>query len=215
MSASYLLKRAFQELRADPRRLAGWLKAALRGTVYAAYYRVFRSNVRIKLPFLVSARVSINGPGSVTIDRGCAVHWNVFDGLNITTLNPDASVEIGPRCNLGGVTLRCGRHIEIGDQVMFANCLIQDVPFWSVTAPGGAPVEIVDPALPEGIQIGSQSWLTNQTIVLGHSRVGEQSVMSLGGMCCQQAVPDKSVAFGNPLNRFLSIERIEKLLRAQ
>ncbi|MEZ5540689.1 MAG: hypothetical protein R3F42_01450 [Pseudomonadota bacterium] len=209
---THLLTRAIQKLRSNPRYVLEWATAALRGTAYAVFFRLFRRQVRIQLPFLVSAPVSIQGPGAVFIGRGCAVRWNVFDGLNITTLSADAKVEIGPRCNLGGITIRCKNRVTIGAQAMFANCLVQDTPFWSRSGSHSGRAS-AEPAVPEGITLGSQSWLSSQTVALDGCHVGDESVLSLGAVCCRQRVPSRHVAFGNPVDRFLSIERIENLLR--
>jgi acetyltransferase-like isoleucine patch superfamily enzyme len=188
------------------------MAAFLRGMTYAAYFRVFRKNVHIQLPFLVFARVSIQGPGSVYISRHCAVHWNVFDGLNITTLSPESVVTIGKNCNLGGVTIRCHNKIEMEEEVLLANSLIQDVPYFSKLATGSY-IKPKENNPSEEIHIGKHTWLSGYTIVLGESNIGKQSVVSLGSVCHRYEVPENYVAFGNPVYGCMSISQIERLRR--
>ena len=204
--------RAVNKLRREPKAFCLDGRAFVRGALYAAYYRLFRRNVRVALPFLAYARVAISGPGSVFIDRGCAVHLNAFEGLTIVTLSPDADVRIGKRCNLDGLTIRCINRVEIGDRVMSANCLVQDTLFSSGAAASrhGGPPDLV---LHRNVSVGGGAWLTSRTIVLAGSRIGKNSVLGLASVCLRFAVPDDHVAIGNPTSGSLSTSGVNRFFR--
>jgi len=196
-------------LRREPAALWETGAALVRGTWYAAFFRIARRDVRIQLPFLAYAPVRITGPGSVRIGRRCTVHLTAFEGLVISTLNPTAVVRIGMRCNLGGVTVRCAKRVELGDRVMTATCLIQDQLF--STPREGHDAEI---AGPNDILIGAGVWLTAQTIVLAGSRIGEASVLSLSSVYYAATVPEGHVAIGNLSYNSLSISGLHGIKNA-
>jgi acetyltransferase-like isoleucine patch superfamily enzyme len=200
-------------LRREPKNFYWYGKALIKGFFYMIFFRIFRKNVKIKLPFFVHYKVSISGPGEVFIDRYCTVLPNSFDGLTIVTLSADSRVHIGRGCDLGGVTVRCNNKVAIDDHVMFANCLIQDGLF-SVTKSMSlkhSKTEQASLSLSE-IHIGRNCWLTPQTIVLGGSNIGDESVLSIGSVCFDRDVSKHHLAIGNPVFYSLNIEKIESFL---
>ncbi len=198
--------RLFRELRNNPKSIYFLVKAFIRGFLYIGFCRLFRKNVKIRLPFLVYYRVKICGPGSVLIDRGCSVFPNMFDGLTIVTLSSNAQVLIGKGCDLGGVTIRCHKRVEIGEHGLFANCLIQDALF-SVARPDSSRAN-KNLIKPREIYIGNRVWLAGQTIVLPGSKIGDESVLSVGGVCFDHHIPERHLAVGNPVMSSLNIEKI-------
>lgn len=208
MRAKHIAKKIIEKLREDPRVLLDYCLPLLRGTCYALYFRLFRRNVRIRLPFYVTDRVHISGPGKVSIDWGCHVRALSFDRLNIVTLSPDAEVVIGRRCNFGPLIIRCGKKIVIGNEVMSANCLIQDTPFFTSTPAALEPGIAAAP-----INIGDGVWLSDMTMVLAGSGIGTHGVMSRGSVCHQFNVPENRVAFGNTVIGALDASRLNALLR--
>ena len=208
MSIAATARKIADRVRRDPAALSADGRALVRGTCIALFYRLFHRHVRIRLPFLAYSRVRICGPGSVFIDRWCAVHHNTFEGLSIATLSREATVRIGARCNLGGMTIRCRKSIEIGGRVLSANCLVQDTLFCGTPAGHGA-----DAAVAEDVRIGDSVWVTAQTIVLGGSTIGEQCVLSLASVYYQFVVPDGHVAFGNPAFGSLAVGGLNRFLR--
>lgn len=196
----------FRELRRSPKSIYYIGKAFIRGCFFVAFYRLFRKNVKIKLPFFVYYKVQICGPGSVFIDSGCSVFPNVFDGLSIVTFLPDARVLISKGCDLGGVTIRCHKQVEIGERGLFANCLIQDVLF-SAAKPVSSKTNN-NLLHPRAIDIGKGVWLAGQTIALPGSKIGDENVLSVGAVCFDRNIPELSLAVGNPVINSLSIERI-------
>lgn len=187
------------------------LVAVLRGTWYVCFYRLFRRNVTIRFPFKAFARVRIEGPGSVFVDRNCAVHLNVFKGLSIVTLSPEARVRIGARCNLGGLTIRCRTHVSIGDRTMTAVSLVQDTLFLDEEKARENRVADRFPwAAP--VAIGSNVWITMQGIVLGDTRIEDDSVLATGAVCCHYRALPYTLVSGNPAKRSLPISRVMHLV---
>lgn len=197
---SLILSKSIRKLRTNPRDFYFFVKAFLKGLFYAGFYRFFRKNVRIKLPFFVYYKIRICGSGSVLIEKGCAVSPNAFDGLTITTFSTDAKVNIGKECNLGGVTIRCHKKIIIGDRALLANCLIQDALF-SMTD-----------SIDSDVFIGKDVWLSGQTIVLGDSNIGDGSVLGVGSVCVKRDIPREHLAIGNPVFSSVNIKRLGKIM---
>lgn len=183
-------------------------RALLRGAWYALYFRLFRRDVVVQLPFLAYHRVSISGPGRVRIGRHCAVYGNVFHGLCITTHSASASVEIGPRCSLGGLTVRCRHRVVLGAHVMTAYSLVQDS-LVVHAAPRGIACDAASSS--RGIEIGDNAWVGGLCCVLPGSRLAADAVLSWGTTCIDTVVPPRSLVSGNPAGRPISIEHILQL----
>lgn len=187
-------------LQASPIDYYYFSKAFIRGLTCAIFYRLFRNNVIIKLPFFVYYKMKICGPGSVFIDKWCSVLPNTFDGLTITTYSTDAQINIGKNCSLGGVTIRCHNKIVIDDNALFANCLIQDALFSMINSTNS------------NVFIGKGVWLASQTIVLNCSNIGDESVLGIGSMCFNRNIPKGHLAVGNPVFNSVDIRRIAKMV---
>jgi acetyltransferase-like isoleucine patch superfamily enzyme len=183
------------------------VQAFIRGICYSIYYRIFRKNVRIKLPFLAYYRVTIIGPGKVTLGRGCSVHKNAFKGLTIVTFSEAATVTIGERCGFGGLTIRCRNRVDIGEKTITATSLVQD--FLFVNRDHGDDEKQI--SAPAPIIIGKNVWLSNDAIILGGSQIGDDSVVGAKSLCKDTKVAAYSLANGNPIKRGLPIENLLKL----
>lgn len=210
---AWLKKKILQLLR-EPRSAISILWALLKGSVYIAYFRIATRNVRIKFPFFVYQGVAITGPGSVSIDRFCAVYPNTFEGLCIVTLDPGAEVRIGMNCALGGVTIRCRERIDIGDRVMVGRSLVQDCILVECPAVGSnvaKPQEI----RPRPIRIGRNVWLGAQSCILCGSKIGDDSVVSLGAVCFGAEIEEYHLASGNPCLRPVPISRLIRMQDAR
>jgi acetyltransferase-like isoleucine patch superfamily enzyme len=195
---------------ADWRASVRLLAAVCRGTYYAVFFRLFRRDVVIALPFIAYESVMICGPGRVRIGRYCSVHANVFRGLSVITLAPSSEVRIGPHCSLGGLTIRCLERVVIGEHTMTAHSLVQDTLLFSASEGyrGGA-TPISGP-----IEIGRNAWLGGLTYVLPRTVVGEDSVLSWGAACFDIVVPPASLASGNPVARTVPIDRLQEIGRS-
>ena len=183
--------------------------AVLHGSCYIFYYRIFNRNIKIDFPFIVYGKVRISGPGKVTIGKKCTVVENVFRGLTIVTLSPDAVVNIGGEgCLLGGLTIRCHLNVEIGNNVMTAVSLVQDSLF--VNADNFENISAVNNALliPEPVIIGDNVWLGGHCYILSGSRIGNDCVLSACTMSHKTEIKNYMLGSGNPLNRPLPIDKI-------
>ena len=194
----------------DPWEFGARLAAFLRGLYYILYYRIARHNVRIGFPFSAFAAVKIVGPGLVTIGKGCYAAKNVFKGWTIITHSPNASVTIGDRCVMGGITIRALQHVQIGDKTMSANSLIQDYLWLDCervrTQTGTTALPAAKP-----IVIGENVWLGAQCTVTCGSRIGKDSVLSAGAGCYDMQVDDYCLVIGSPAKKPLPIEKLLKL----
>ena len=193
----------------SPRDTASTLLALLRGTAYAAYFRIAgRGSIVIRLPFLAYERVSITGPGRVEIDAFCAVYPNVFRGLNIVTLTPAARVTIGRGCSLGGLTIRAARSVAVGERTMTAYSLVQDTLFCASGA-GTSANRHRDFAAP--IMIGRNVWLASASCVLSGTSIGDDSVVSQGTCTVGARIGALALAAGNLHERTLPIRGLMRL----
>jgi acetyltransferase-like isoleucine patch superfamily enzyme len=199
-----------REIVRDPREILERLTAFLRGLYYICYYRITRRNVRIGFPFSAFAPVNIVGPGVVTIGKRCYAAKNVFKGWTIVTHSSEASVTIGDRCVMGGITIRALQHVEIGEKTMSANSLIQDYLWMDHRR---VRVQTGDTALLDvkPVVIGENVWLGAQCTVACGSRIGRDSVLSAGAWCYNMQVDDYCLVSGNPAKKPLPIEKLLKL----
>jgi acetyltransferase-like isoleucine patch superfamily enzyme len=193
------------------------LMAFFRGCLYVFYFRAFRKNVKIKLPFfvyqdlrLLGPWIQIEGPGSVEIDRFCSVFVNMLHGLSIVTLSDSARVVIGRNCDLGGLTIRCRHGVQIGDCAMTAFSLIQDCTYLNTdrmeSACQGAHACEGNP-----VKIGKNVWLASQSCVLFGSEIHDDCVLSAGSLSVNTAIPEYSFAGGNPIVKAYSIPQVQRL----
>jgi acetyltransferase-like isoleucine patch superfamily enzyme len=173
------------------------------------YYRFSKTNVRIKLPFKAFAKVKITGPGRVSIDKNCSAALSTFKGLTIVTLSDTAVVTIGKNCNLQGITICCRDRVEIGAGTITAICLVQDSLFVNKDEARSKLRNYTD--VKGEVVIGSNAWLSNDVIVLGRSRIGEDCVLSVGSVCKDIELRAYSLANGNPVKRGLPIDNLLKI----
>ena len=188
----------------SPKSLVSFVNGFVRGCFYIVKFRLLRRRVIIKFPFLAHTRVEISGPGKVFIDRFCSVWINSFEHLSILTLTPDAEVLIGRNCTLGGLTIRCIGKISIGNNVLTAANLIQDVPVIvnkEQSNQGGRT---------EGIIVGNNVWLGGQAVLLEGAYIGDGSVVGVGGLVYMGKVDEESLVLGSPVGRPLSIPKIQR-----
>lgn len=203
--------KAFDLLSRDPVGLLRILKAVLKGTIYIAFFGITKRKVRIEFPFFAYARLRIYGDGNVHIHKNCSSRWNVFKGATIVTLSPEAEVVIREGCDLGGVTIRCAKKIEIGAHTLTANSLIQDTLFVNRNKSRSmAPSHHLDKK--NDIRIGQSTWLCAQAVVLQGTTVGDRSVIGSGSLCLDTNVPDYHLSVGNPVSRSIRIDSLLRLL---
>ncbi|OPY91676.1 MAG: Galactoside O-acetyltransferase [Syntrophus sp. PtaU1.Bin208] len=194
----------------NPVGFAGLVKALLRGTLTVLYCKIAKPRVRIEFPFFMYETFRVNGPGRVFVGSYCWIYPNMFEGVSIVTLDPDAEVRIGRNCSLGGVTIRCRKKIEIGDRILAAQSLIQDCMLAEcpgMWADGAIPQEMI----PRPIKIGRNVWIGAQSCILGGTTIGDESVISLGTVCHGTMIEEYHLASGNPSLRPVSISRLTRM----
>lgn len=203
----YKLLQTIKKFLKNPGHFLFITRGLLRGSFYIIYYKLFRHNVRIGFPFFAHSSVTIVGPGSVKIGKNCYVFENVFRGLTIVTLSDKATVMIGEKCSLGGLTIRCFKRVEIGDNTMTAVSLVQDLLFVNFQKAGFQnEYSIVPPAKP--IFIGNNTWLGGHCCVLGGCKIGNDSVLSACSVTYDIEIKEFSLCTGNPVRRALPIAQI-------
>lgn len=181
------------------------LIAIFRGCFYIIWYKVTKRKVTIRFPFLCHDKVEICGPGKVIINSHCTVWMNSFEHLVIKTLSQEAEVRIGKNCTLGGLTIRCCGQVNIGDNVMTAANLIQDVPITNKSIYNTKQIET------KSITIENDVWLAGQSIILGQSSVGNGSVLGLNALLYNSSVANNCFSSGNPAMRSIPIAKLNKM----
>ncbi len=180
--------------------------AFAKGAFLIGWYRLFRPNVRIGFPFLAYAKVTIRGPGAVTIGRGCNVFNNVYRGLTIVTFSEAATVTIGDSCALGGLTVRSHDRVTIGSGTMTAYSLVQDAPFSDMAKAKSAAGDALTP--PSPVEVGENVWLGGYSIVLGGSRIGNDCVLGACSVSRAIEIEEYRLGSGNPVKRGFPIPQL-------
>ena len=188
----------------DPHTAVRVGKALLRGSWYIVRYSLFSRRIKISFPFKAYAPVTLKGPGTISIGKGCSVYWNVFDGLTVVTLAKEARVSIGKRCGLGGLTIRCSSSVTLGDNCLAANSLVQDGLMVNQKQAGYADRI---PA-PQPIVIGDNVWLCGQSGVVRGSRIGNDCVLSRGSMTLGFEIGEFQLVMGSPSGATMPIDRL-------
>ena len=182
--------------------------ALARGGFYILKYRIIsRGKVRIDFPFFCYTHIRISGEGRVRIGKGCSVFVNNFERFVVQTLTQSAAVTIGRKCSLGGGTIRCAGRVQIGNRVMMAANLLQDVPFGTSLAHD--QLQLDSPY--SHIIIGDDVWLSARSIVLWQSSMGDRSILGLGAVLCGQSIGDGYLVLGSPARRPIPIASLLKM----
>ena len=90
---------------------------------------------------------------------------------------------------------------------MIAANLLQDVPFCA----SFSHHELQDDPQFSRIIIGDHVWLSARSIVLGHSSMGDRSVLGVGAVLCGQSIGNGYLVLGNPARRPLPIASLLKM----
>jgi acetyltransferase-like isoleucine patch superfamily enzyme len=208
------LRKAFDLFRENPLGLLKMLRALFKGSLYIAFYRLTKPGVRIEFPFFAHAPLRIYGEGKVHIHKNCSSLWNVFKGATIVTLSPQAELVIGEGCDLGGVTIRCSKKIEIGARSQTAFSLIQDTLFVNRDKCRSRTPSL-QLKLAKDIRIGCNTWLCAQAAVLPGATVGDKCVLGSGSLCLDANIPDCHLSVGSPASRSIKIDSLINLLGKQ
>jgi acetyltransferase-like isoleucine patch superfamily enzyme len=205
MSFSHLILNAIK----SPKKCLDRFYALMRGTYYLTLYRIISNRIRIDFPFYAYAPVTVLGPGTVVIGKSTMILLNNYKGLTIVTESPDSVVNIGEKCLLGGLTIRCRGTVSIGDKVMSALSLIQDSYYGDAII--NTQIYKRNSSGHKEISIGNNVWIGAQCIISGGCRIGNDSVLSFGTCCHNMDVGEYKLVAGNPARRPLPIDNVLQL----
>jgi acetyltransferase-like isoleucine patch superfamily enzyme len=174
----------------NPRRVAKVAVALLRGYVYRGYFRLRGRRFRAGRNLRVFGRLSIKGPGEVTMGDNV----KVFGPTTPWTYTPESRIAIGDDVILGEARFGCVREIVIGRDSILGRCNIMDTDFHSTRADrrsADAPVRVAP------VYIGANVWIGDNVGILPGTRIGDNSVVSYGAVCAREYPPNVILA-GNP-----------------
>lgn len=202
-----VLAKTIRNIVSNPSGLFRMGTAFLRGSLYIAWYRMTGADVKIGFPLMAYSKLHISGPGRVRIGKGCSVFENVFKGASIITGSRSASVTIGGGCALGGITINCQESsVTIGDRSMTAVCYVTDSFFMNPASVRS----LARPSIPtySDISLGANVWLGANSVILGGSKVGKDSVLSAGACCHNASFGEYCLVGGSPALRSFPIEQL-------
>jgi acetyltransferase-like isoleucine patch superfamily enzyme len=158
------------------------------------WYRARYRRVRFPRRFGLRGSLIIRGPGTVEIGEEC-----FFDNMTgrpnkILTFSPEARVVIGDHCYLNGFEIACKESVTVGPRCIIADCLILDTDFHSIERDRHDPAAHV---VTRPVEIGTNVWIGNRTIVLKGVKIGENAVVGAGAVV-RKSVPGDVVVAGNP-----------------
>jgi maltose O-acetyltransferase len=180
--------------------------ALARGTWYILRYSLFNKRIRIGFPFRAFGPVTLKGPGYISIEKGCGAYSNMFDGLTIVTLNDRARVTIGKKSRMGGLTIRCANNVRIGGKLLTSASLIQDSIM--VNPPRQRSFANAASLRPLPVSIGNNVWLCGQASILRGSRIGNDTVVSVGSITHDKKIGENLLVMGGPSSTTLPIDKL-------
>jgi acetyltransferase-like isoleucine patch superfamily enzyme len=142
-------------------------------------------------------------PGStIRIGHNCQFRsskWSNLAGINrpcvISTLEHNATIEIGDNCGFSGTIVACASSISIGNGVMCgANVTISDTDWHAIDSQdrqAGRPGKVAP------VVIGDDVWLGMNVIVLKGVEIGSQTVVGAGSIVTR-SLPAGVIAAGQP-----------------
>jgi len=149
--------------------------------------------VRIGPGFISNGRISISGPGRVTIGADCNA-WARAEANRLSTHSREAVIEIGANVRLNGAGIQAATRVSVGDDCILGSCTIVDTDYHSVEVDRRRPG--VGPATAP-IVIGRNVWIAGQATILKGVTIGDDSVVGYGAIVASD-VPAGVVVAGNP-----------------
>lgn len=166
------------------------LRSIARGKLFTQWARLFRPRIKVGPGLRIYGRLSIRGPGSVTLGANVRIYGTVTPWTN----RAGAHIEVGDGTKLDGTRLGCVQSIRIGRACLIANARILDTSFHSVSRDmhsGLAPV------FEQPVVIGDNVWISMDVGLLPGTRVGNNCVVAMGAIC-KGEYPDGVMILGNP-----------------
>ena len=177
----------------NPGKSFGYLMMVARGNYYKIKYGLLNKNVKIGKNFKVIRRLSIKGPGRVTIGDNVLVDGSMHT-VTPWTYDENARIIVGNNVYLNGTRFGCAKQIEIGDDCILGDCRILDTDFHSIL-----PDKRNDPNYIQSspIKIGNNVWIGLGCIILRGVTIGDNSTISALSVVYND-VPEYACYGGNP-----------------
>ncbi len=171
------------------------------GEYYRVKYCVFMGKADIGSGLKVKPKLSIKGPGKVSIGKNVLID-GTSHAVTLWTYHPDAEIIVGDNVFLNSTRFGCRKRIEIGDNSIIADCRILDTDFHSIY-----PERRNDPSSIRSspIKIGDNVWVAMACIILPGVSIGDNSTIAAGSVVTE-AVPNGSLSGGNPCRVIRRIE---------
>lgn len=175
--------------RRHPGRALAVLLELARGALVRARCRLLGKRVRFgrNLRLLPGASLSLRGPGRVVFGDDVLIAGRVTPWTD----RPEALIEIGNRVLLSGTRMGCQSSITIGDRSIIGECRIMDSDYHGTDPRARDRFEIAP------VQIGADTWIAVECIVLKGVRIGDGTTVATGSVVVH-SLPANSVCGGNP-----------------
>jgi acetyltransferase-like isoleucine patch superfamily enzyme len=149
--------------------------------------------------------ISKVGGSSITIGDGCMICSRSSQtalGVNhpviLSTLRPDAKLQIGSQVRMSGTTICAAECVTIGDRcVIGANATIVDTDFHSLDPVIRSSKDDDRFACRKPVLIGNDVFIGGNSIILKGVKVGNGAVIGAGSIV-SRSVPDRTIVVGNP-----------------
>lgn len=174
----------------NPGSAATFAVALARGHWYRALYRVLGRRFRAGAHFRVFGRLSVRGPGDVTIGDNVAIWGRV----NAWTYAAEARIVVEDDVMMSGTRMACASAIRIGAGSIVADAAIRDTDFHSTRADRRSPDA---PIRVSPVTLARNVWVGAGAVLLPGTSIGENSVVSAAAVCMRSYPADK-VILGNP-----------------
>lgn len=183
----------------EPGEILPTIISLIRGAIYTKKCKIINPNILIGSSLRLRSGVCIKGPGKVLFGNKVTMDISFLRKPCITTFTVNSCVIIGDGCYLGGTRISCVESIEIGKEALLGSATIIDsdiIPTSNISIDNKWIEKHARP-----IKIGDHFWSGTNAFILKGTDIGDECVLSAGGMVCDKAYPDRSLIVGNPGRR--------------
>jgi acetyltransferase-like isoleucine patch superfamily enzyme len=143
--------------------------------------------------FVSNGHLRLRGPGTIRIGAGVNA-WTRAEDNFLTTLSPEAVIEVGDNVRLNGCDIQAAARVIVGDDCILGSCIIVDTDYHSVEVDRR---EVGAPVVTKPVSIGRNVWVAGKATVLKGVTIGDDSVVGYGAVVVAD-VPAGVVVAGNP-----------------
>ena len=149
----------------------------LRHALRMAVFRRRHPGVELGPGVMITGRLVVSGPGRVVIGAGCTIESKSAQPNRLSTLTPDAVIEIGPDSYLNGIRIAARESVVIGARATLGAGAIFDTDFH-----GTAPSERHTSSPTRPVRLGDDVWLAERAAVLKGVTVWDAAVIGYGAV---------------------------------